>query len=82
MTLLEMAVALDGMDRDVSSWEADFLESVLLRLNDGRPISPKQEAKLRELHERYLAGDGDGDDDGRDPGREREGEGDFNPDSF
>ena len=55
--LLEMAQELDGMERSVSSWEADFLESVLTRLREGRDLSEKQEAKLRQVHEKYLGDD-------------------------
>jgi hypothetical protein len=59
VTNLEMAEAIDGMERSVTSWEAEFLDSVLVRLREGRSISEKQESKIRELYERYL-GDGAG----------------------
>lgn len=62
MTHLEMAEALDSMERNVSSWEADFLESVLKRLkDDGRTLSEKQATKLKELYERYLGDETDDD---------------------
>ncbi len=56
--LLDMAEALDGMDRDVASWEADFLESVLTRLRSNQRLTEKQEAKLRQIHEKYFEADG------------------------
>jgi len=55
MTHLEMAEALDGMERAVSSWEADFIESVLIRLREEhRPLTDGQVEKLREIYEKYL----------------------------
>lgn len=38
---LEMAQEIDGMDRDVTTWEADFIDSVLSRLRGGGGISVK-----------------------------------------
>lgn len=57
MTHLEMAKELDGMDRDVTSWEADFLSSILEKLNFGLALTQKQASRLTEMYERYL-GDG------------------------
>lgn len=57
MTHLEMAQALDSMERDVTSWEADFIESVLKRLKAGRPLSPKQAESLEGMHRKYFADD-------------------------
>lgn len=54
---LDIAQELDGMDREVSSWEADFLSSVLPRLRDGRGLSEKQEAVLLKMEEKYLKGE-------------------------
>jgi hypothetical protein len=58
-TPLEMAKELDGMERDVTSWEADFLNSILTRLDRGLPISHAQQKKLEELYEHYLGQDAD-----------------------
>ncbi len=62
MTHLEMARAIDGMSRDVTSWEADFLNSILEKLNFGLALTQKQAARLEEMYERYL-GDGSPDPD-------------------
>lgn len=51
---LEMARALDGMEQDVTSWEADFLDSVLRQLQiRGVPLTTKQADILEEMYERY-----------------------------
>lgn len=55
--LLEMAKELDTMDRSLNAWEAEFLETILTRLREGRTITSRQETKLRQIHEEYL-GDG------------------------
>ena len=55
--LLEMAEELDGMDRNVSSWEANFLQDMLNKLRAGEALTigeDSQEAKLREIYEKYL----------------------------
>lgn len=75
--LLEMAQELDGMDRSVTSWEADFLESVLVRLREGRGLTTHaggQEAKLRQIYAKYFEG---GDDAPPPPVNP-----DFNPEDF
>lgn len=51
---LEMAEELDAMERDVSSWEAEFLESILKQLREARPLTPKQEDKLEEMYRNYI----------------------------
>lgn len=57
---LELAEELDNMERDVTTWEADFLESILKRLReDGSELTPKQEYQLRRMEEKYLAGGDD-----------------------
>lgn len=58
MNHLEMAEELDGMERDVTSWEADFLEKILEILRFGLQLSPKQADTLEKMHERYLGSDG------------------------
>ena len=55
--LLELAQELDGMDRDVTHWEAGFLQNILNQLRAGTPLRQPQEAKLREIHEQYLGAD-------------------------
>lgn len=57
MTHLEMAQALDSMERDVTSWEAGLLDSVLKRLRAGHPLSPKQTASLEGMYQKYLGED-------------------------
>ncbi len=52
--LLDMAEELDGMERSVTTWEAGFLESVLELLREDIRISPKQESKLKAMHDQYL----------------------------
>lgn len=53
-----MAEALDAMEQSVTSWEADFLSSILDRLRiELRTLTPSQAQKLEEIYERYL-GDG------------------------
>lgn len=57
LTLLEMAEALDKMDRDLNSWEADFHNSILEILRFGGNLSTKEALKLKEIYERYLGED-------------------------
>lgn len=55
-TLLEMAKELDEMDRDVTGGEADFLDRVLRILKADGKLTPKEEARLELVHEKYLGG--------------------------
>lgn len=75
--LLEMAEELDGMDRDVTSGEANLLEEILNTLRAGRELKPKDEAKLELMHEKYL---GQKDDPERSPFEDRSDE--IDPDYF
>jgi hypothetical protein len=50
----DMARELDSMDRDVTSWEANFLESVMKALRAGRALSDRQKEKLDEMWDKYL----------------------------
>ncbi len=65
---LDMAEELDGMDKSLNSWEATFLEDMLTKLRNGETLTPGkngQEAKLREVYDKYLGeswGSADGDD--------------------
>ncbi len=55
--LLEMAEELDGMDKSLNSWEIQFLEDMLKRLREGENLTPGkngQEAKLRQIYDKYL----------------------------
>lgn len=72
MTHLEMAKALDSMKRDVDSWEAGLLDSVLKRFEDGKPLTPKQAVALEEMYAKYLGEDADEreKDDEAEPGEE------------
>ena len=57
LTLLEMAEALDRMDRDLNSWEAGFLNTVLDPLRFELDLTGPQKEKLKQIYERYLGED-------------------------
>ena len=64
--LLEMAQELDGMDKSLNSWEVQFLDDMLIKLRAGQTLTSGQkgqEAKLREIYERYLGEDCESTDD-------------------
>lgn len=51
---LALALDLDGMDEDVTSWEAGFLEDIIVRLRDKKiPLAQGQIDKLYEICDRY-----------------------------
>lgn len=50
----QMAKELDGMNRDVTTEEADFLEEVLETLGAGKKLKPKVAEKLGEMYGKYL----------------------------
>ena len=54
MTYYELAQAIDQVPREVTKWEAHFLDSIL-QLPKDAPLSQKRQAKLRELGEAYLS---------------------------
>lgn len=54
MTPIEMAEALDEMERDILSWEADLLDFILKALRDGKEITIKQRQSLEAIYEKYL----------------------------
>ena len=54
---LAVAQRIDEMEREVSNWEADFLENVLSWLRAGNRLSEKQEFHLFRMNERYFGGD-------------------------
>ena len=54
-----MARKIDTMDRDVTSWEADFLDSILSAIDQGKHLSGRQESKLREIYLKYFPEDED-----------------------
>lgn len=56
---LEMAEALEGMERALSSENSEFLEKILGILNKEKPLSAKQETKLEALYEKYFGEDAD-----------------------
>ena len=58
MILLEIAEQLDGMEQDVTTWEAAFLDTVLQTLREGRQLSPKQIEKLKEVFVNYFPEEG------------------------
>ncbi len=51
---LEMAQDLDGMDEDVTSWEANFLDSILTHLRNGGRLSPNRVNSLKDMYEKYF----------------------------
>ena len=59
LTLREMAEALNDMERDMTSWEADFHDCVLKKLRAKEPLTSKEDAKLREIYEKYLGPQGE-----------------------
>lgn len=61
--LLAMAEELDGMDRDVPSKTAEFLEEVLTTLRAGERLDPGDEDRLERLHEKYFGEQEDADED-------------------
>lgn len=67
---LDMAEELDGMDKSLNSWEATFLEDMLTKLRNGETLTPGkngQEAKLRQIYDRYLGENWGSTDDDDDP---------------
>lgn len=49
----DMIDFLEHMDHDVSSWEAEFLDSIMKQRRAGQSLSPNQRAKLEEIWEEY-----------------------------
>lgn len=50
---LETVRELDGLEADVTSWEAEFLETVLTQLLEKRALSQKQIEVVRRMCESY-----------------------------
>lgn len=40
----------------LGDWEAQFLDSISRQLEDGRPLTPRQQQKLDEIFERVSNG--------------------------
>lgn len=54
-TPLEKAEELNDMeDRDMTSAEADFHDRILKDLRHGKPLRPKDAAKLDTLYKKYM----------------------------
>jgi hypothetical protein len=66
---LEMAEALDEMDKTLSSDNADFLEEVLKKLRHDVDLTDKEQNKLRILFKKHL---GDDDDEEEEPAVDEE----------
>lgn len=63
MTPLEMVLALNKMSRSLETgFECDFHDSVMKKLQAGGTLTTKQDAKLREIYEKYFR-DGEENDD-------------------
>lgn len=45
---------LEHMDHDLTSWEAEFLDSIMKQRRAGGSLSPNQRAKLEEIWETYT----------------------------
>lgn len=51
---LEMAEALDDMDKDLSSDNADFLEAALKKLRHDVELSDREQKKLETLYKKHF----------------------------
>ena len=56
---LEIVQELDAMEVDVTPWEADFLDSVLKRLNSKIPLTQDQLEILHRMCNQYEINYGD-----------------------
>ncbi len=56
---LAIALELDGMETDVTSWEASFLQSILTQLREKRPLSQRQLDILNRMAADYDIDAGD-----------------------
>lgn len=56
---LAIAIELDGMETDVTSWEANFLQSVLTQLREKRPLTQRQLDILNRMAADYDIDAGD-----------------------
>ena len=51
---LEAVLALDGLDEDVTSWEASFLDSAIKRLRNSKlTLTPAMLAVVKSMCEKY-----------------------------
>ena len=50
----DLLAECDDAERDASSWEVDFLDSIRRMHLDGHDLSRKQLEKLEEVHERLT----------------------------
>lgn len=53
---LAQVKALDEMETEVTSWEANFLDSCLKQLGAGRALSQKQIEVLNRMSDQYGVG--------------------------
>lgn len=58
-SLLEMAVELDEMQRNVPTEEADLLERVLLALRKGKRAAPEDREALERMYGKYFGENGE-----------------------
>lgn len=55
LTPMEMVMALNKMKRPLETgFECDFHDSVMQKLQAGGVLTTKQDAKLREIYEKYF----------------------------
>lgn len=54
---LEMAEALDEMEKTLSSDNADFLESILKKLRHDDDLTDREQKKLEILYKKHLGDD-------------------------
>lgn len=44
-------VGVDELGEDLTQWEVDFVESLMCQVLEGKILSPKQRARLRQIAE-------------------------------
>lgn len=49
-----MIEGLDGMDRNMTSWEADFMESMCQMMDEDRALSVRQNECLERMYNKYF----------------------------
>lgn len=79
---LEMANALDGMPKALSSENADFLDRILKTLEAGRPLKEKDREKLEALYLRYFGDEKEGDETEKESDDEKPAEDGVDEDDF
>jgi len=50
----EMAEELESLDNGLTNWEREFLESVMARIAEEKPLSVKQRKTVEDLYRKYV----------------------------